>query len=92
MFNAISITHHHDLTSMINEYVQDEHYAYIIENLSNGIPHEPYSLKDGFLLHGSRLCITKNLRENVMYESYVPSYVGHHGIQAMTEAIKTTFY
>ena len=52
MVNAISIAHHHDFTSMINEYVQDEDYAYIIANLSNHIPHESYSLKDGYLLHG----------------------------------------
>ena len=62
MVNAISITHHHDLTDMINEYVHDDDYAPIVAKLDNDIPHDPYSLKDGFLLHGSRLCITKNLR------------------------------
>ena len=62
MVNAISITHHHDLTSMINEYVHDDDYASIIANLSKDISHVPYSLKDGFLLHGSWFCITKNLR------------------------------
>ena len=87
MVDAISIAHYHDLTSMINEYVQDEDYANIVANLSNDIPHVPYSLKDGFLLHGSRLCITKNLREKVMFESHVPPYVGHCGIQATTQAI-----
>ena len=73
---------------MINEYVQDEDYASIAANLSNDIPHEPYSLKYGFLLHGSRLYITKNLREKVMYESHVPPYAGHRGIQAITQAIE----
>ena len=77
MVNAISISHHHDLTSMIEEYVQDDDYASIVAKLVNDIPQESYSLKEGFLLHGSRLCITKNLREKVMYESHVPPYVGH---------------
>ena len=53
MVNAITIAHHHDLTSMIDDYVNDEDYASIVANISNDIPHEPYSLEDGFLLHGS---------------------------------------
>ena len=72
--------------------MNDEDYASIMANISNDIPHEPYSLKDGFLLHGSRLCITKNLRDKVMYESHDPSYARHHGIQATTQAIETYFY
>ena len=92
MVNVISMAHNHDLTSMINEYMQDKDYASIVANLSNDIPHEPDSLKDGFLLHGSRLYIMKVLREKVMYESHVPPYGGHHGIQAMTQAIETYFY
>ena len=84
MVNAISIAHHHDLIDMINEYVHDDDYASIVENINNDIPHDPYSLKDGFLLHGSWLCITKNLREKFMCESHVPPYARHCGIQAMT--------
>ena len=83
MVNAITAAHHNDLTTMIDDYVTDEDYASIMANISNDLPHEPYSLKYGFLLHGSRLCITKNLRDKVMYESHVPPYVGHRGIQAI---------
>ena len=53
MVNATKIAHHHDLTSMIDDYVNDEDYASIMANIFNNLPHEPYSLKDGFLLHGS---------------------------------------
>ena len=53
MVNAATIAHHNDLTSMIDDYVNDEDYASIMANISNDLPHEPYSLKDGFLLHGS---------------------------------------
>ena len=87
MVNAITIAHHNDLTSMI-----DEDYAIIMANIFNDLPHEPYSLKDGFLLHGSQHCITKNLRDKFMYESHAPPYVGHQGIQATTQAIETYFY
>ena len=92
MVNANSIAHHNDLTSMIDDYVNDEDYASIMANISNDLPHEPYSLKDGFLLHGSRLCITRNLKDKVMYESHAPPYVGHCGIQATIQAIETYFY
>ena len=84
MVNAIFIAHHHDLTDMIDEYVQDDDYAQTIANLANDIPHDPYSLKDGFLLHGSQLCMTKNHREKVVYESHVPPYACHCEIQATT--------
>ena len=77
---------------MLDDYTNDEDFASIMATISNNLPHEPYSLKDGFLLHGSRLCITKNLREKVMHESHVPPYAGYRGIQATTQAIETYFY
>ena len=89
IINAITIAHHNDLTIMIDDYVTYENYTSIMDNISNDLPHEPYSLKDGFLLHGSWLCITKNIRDKVMYESHVPPYAGHYGIQATTQAIET---
>ena len=52
MVNAITIAHHNNLTSMIDDYVNDEDYASVVDNISNDLPHEPYCLKDGFLLHG----------------------------------------
>ena len=75
--HGVTIAHHNDLTAMIDDYVIDEDYASIMANISNDLPHEPYSLKDGFLLHGSRFCIAKNLRDKVMYESHVPPCAGH---------------
>ena len=57
-----------------------------------GRSNEPYSLNEGFLLHGSRLCVVKDLCEKVMYESHSPPYAGHRGIQPTTQAIETYFY
>ena len=59
MVNAITIAHHNDLTNMIDDSVNDEDYVSIATNISNDLPHEPYSLKDGFLLHGSGLLHNK---------------------------------
>ena len=86
------ITHHNDLTTMIDDYTNDENFASIMAAISNDLPHEPYSLKDGFLLHGSRLCITKNLRDKVMHESHVLPYVRHRGIQATLKGVEMYFY
>ena len=80
MLNAISITHNHDLASMIEEYVHDDDFSHIFTKLTSDIHHEPFSLKEDFLMHGSKLCITKNVREKFMFESHVPLYVGHRGI------------
>ena len=92
MINAITIVHNHDLTSMIENYVQDEDFVDIFSRLINGILHEPFSLKRGFIMHGSKICIVKNLHEKAMFESHVPPYVGHRGIQATTKEIETYFY
>ena len=92
MVNAISIAYNHDLTSMIDKYAQDEDYASIVKDLEEGRAHEHYSLKEGFLMYGSRLCITKDLREKVMDESHAPPYVGHRGIQTTLKALETYFY
>ena len=53
MVNAVTIAHHNDLTTMIDDSIIDEDYASIMANIYNDLPHELYSLKDGFLLHGS---------------------------------------
>ena len=92
MVNAISIAYNHDLTSMINKYAQDEDYASIVKDLEEGRDREHFSLKEGFLMYGSRLCITKDLHEKVMNESHAPPYVGHWGIQTTLQAIETYFY
>ena len=66
---------------IINKYAQDEDYATIVKDLEEERAHEHFSLKEGFLMYGSRLCITKDLREKVMDESHAPPYVGRRGIQ-----------
>ena len=65
--NAMSISYNHDLTSMIKKYATDEDFAQIHNDILQGRTNEPYSLNEGFLLHGSKLCIVKDLREKVMY-------------------------
>ena len=90
--NAVSVAYNHDLVSMIDKYANDDDFAPIYQGLMNGNTQEPYLLNEGFLLHGSRLCVVKDLREKVMYESHSPPYAGHRGILATTQAIETYFF
>ena len=62
IINVVSIAHLQDLISMIGQYMHGEGYAQLVQDLENGKAHEPFSLKEGFLLHNSRLCITKRKR------------------------------
>ena len=77
---------------MIDKYAQDEDCASIINDLHEGKEHEPFLLKEGFLMHSNKLCITIDLYEKVMLELHVPSYVGHKGIQMTMQAMSTYFY
>ncbi|MCO5598126.1 hypothetical protein L7F22_052218 [Adiantum nelumboides] len=90
--NAVSIATHNDLSSMIDEYAIDPDFKDVISAIALGKKEEPFSLQDGYLLHGNRLCITRSLREKVMFESHAPPYAGHRGIQTTMKAIETYFY
>ncbi|MCO5608596.1 hypothetical protein L7F22_062809 [Adiantum nelumboides] len=79
--NAVSIATHNDLSSMIDEYAIDPDFKDVISAIALGKKEEPFTLQDGYLLHGNRLCITRSLREKVMFESHAPPYAGHRGIQ-----------
>ena len=90
--NAISIAYHKDLTSLIDDYQSDDDFASIYAQVEKGSQGPPYSLKDGFCMFGSRLCITKTLRDKVMQECHEPPYAGHRGAQATTQAMEIYFY
>ena len=92
MVNAVSIAQHHDFTSMMGKYATDKDFASIVKDLQEEKDNETFLLKEGFVMHGSKLCITKDLREKVMLESHAPPYVGHRGTQTATHAIEAYFY
>ncbi|MCO5580733.1 hypothetical protein L7F22_034603 [Adiantum nelumboides] len=90
--NAVSIAIHNDLSSMIDEYAIDPDFKDVISAIALGKKEEPFTLEDGYLLHGNRLCITHSLCEKVMYKSHAPPYAGHRGIQSTLRAIEINFY
>ena len=69
----------------------DEDFMQIFQDLAQGKTQEPFTLDEGFLLHGSRLCVVKELYDKIFHEYHSPPYAGHHGIQATTQAIETYF-
>ena len=90
--NAVSIATHNDLSSMVDEYATDPHFKDVISAIALGKKEEPFSIQDGYLLYGNRLCVTQALREKVMFESHAPPYAGHRGIQATLKGIEMYFY
>ncbi|MCO5579331.1 hypothetical protein L7F22_033186 [Adiantum nelumboides] len=88
--NAVSIATHNDLSSMIDEF--DPDFKDVVSAIALGKKEEPFTLQDGYLIHGNRLCSTRSLREKVMFESHAPLYAGNRGIQTTMKAIETYFY
>ena len=46
---------------MIDDYKSDIDFVQIYEQVEQGVPIFPYSVKEGILMFGSCLCITKDL-------------------------------
>jgi hypothetical protein len=90
--NAVSIATHNDLSLMIDEYATDPEFKDVMSAIAIGKKQEPYHVQDGYLLYGNRLCITRSLREKVMYECHAPPYAGHRGIQATLKGVEMYFY
>lgn len=90
--SAVSISYHNELDDMKEQYAEDEDFAGIFEQLINGQHHDHYVLKNGFIMMHGRLCVTKQLRPKVLFESHAPPYAGHRGIDATVKSIETFFY
>lgn len=90
--SAVSISYHNELDEMKEQYVEDQDFSKIYEQLINGQHHDHYVLKEGFIMMHGRLRITKQLRPKVLIESRAPPYAGHRGIDATVKAVETYFY
>ena len=60
-----------------SQYAADNDFARVYKQLSDGVRHEHYLLRDGFLMMHGKLCVTKQLRSNVLIKSHAPPYAGH---------------
>ena len=58
--STVSIGYHHELDGMKSQYAADEDFARVYEQLCDGVRHEHYLLRDGFLMMHGKLCVTKS--------------------------------
>ncbi|MCO5557021.1 hypothetical protein L7F22_010576 [Adiantum nelumboides] len=75
--NAISLATLNDLSSMIDEYAIDPNFKDVISAIALGKKEEPFTLQDGYLLHGNRLCITHSLHEKACVKRIEGDTIGH---------------
>ncbi|MCO5604564.1 hypothetical protein L7F22_058732 [Adiantum nelumboides] len=80
--SAMSISYHNELKEMKGQYVEDEDFARIYDQIINGQRHEHYILKSVFLMMHGKLCVIKQLRPKVFIECHALPYARHHGIDA----------
>ena len=73
---------------MIDEYAMNPHFKDVMSTIASKKKEEPFSVQDGYLLYGNRVCVTQALREKIMFESHAPPYAGHRGIQATLNGIE----
>ena len=89
--NAVSIATHNDLSSMIDEYAIDPDFKEIMSAIALGKKEEPFSMQDGYLLYGNRLCVTKSLREKFMYELHALPMRGIEGFKLLSKQLRCIF-
>ena len=90
--SAVTIVYHDQLDEMKDQYHLDEDFESIYDRLTSGERVEHYSLKNGFVMMHEKLCVTKQQRQKVLFESHAPPYSGHRGIEATVRTLETFFY
>ena len=86
--SAVTIVYHDQLDEMKDQYHLDEDFENIYDRLTSGERVEHYSLKNGFVMMHEKLCVTKQQRQKVLFESHAPPYSGHRGIEATVRALE----
>ena len=74
--NVTMIAHHTDLNKMVTNYTHDDDFAIVYVKVAQGQEVRPYTIKDGSLMYGSRLCITKCFRNKVWKRIMIPHVRG----------------
>ena len=88
----VSITCHQDLMPTIYDYKQDIDFARTYEQVEQGVPTSPCSIKEGFLMFESCPCITKDLWDKVMQEGQEPPHASHRSAQPTIQSMELYFF
>ncbi|MCO5579302.1 hypothetical protein L7F22_033156 [Adiantum nelumboides] len=92
LVQAISAIHHSTFEDMIDQYATDPNFADIFTQIRDGEIVAGYSLREGYLMRKTMLCVTQPLREKVMTECHCPPYRGHRGIATTMKGVERYFY
>ncbi|MCO5563383.1 hypothetical protein L7F22_017024 [Adiantum nelumboides] len=92
LVQAISAIHHSTFEDMIDQYATDLDFADIFTRIRDGETVAGYSLREGYLMQKTMLCVTQPLREKVMAKCHCPPYTGHRGIATTMKGIERYFY
>ncbi|MCO5588554.1 hypothetical protein L7F22_042511 [Adiantum nelumboides] len=92
LVQAISAIHHSTFEDMIDQYATDPDFADIFTRIRGGETVAGYSLREGYLMRKTMLCVTQPLREKVMIECHCPPYTGHRGIATTMKGVERYFY
>ncbi|MCO5580651.1 hypothetical protein L7F22_034521 [Adiantum nelumboides] len=92
LVQAISAIHHSIFEDMIDQYATDPDIADIFTRIRDGETVAGYSLREGYLMRKTMLCVTRLLREKVMTECHCPPYTGHRGIATTMKGVERYFY
>ncbi|MCO5554136.1 hypothetical protein L7F22_007662 [Adiantum nelumboides] len=92
LVQAISAIHHSTFEDMIDQYATDPDFADIFTWIRDGETVAGYSLREGYLMRKTMLCVTQPLREKVMTGCHCPPYTGHRGIATTMKGVERYFY
>ncbi|WP_255573124.1 RNase H-like domain-containing protein [Enterobacter cloacae complex sp. GF14B] len=89
---AISAIHHRSFEDMVDQYATDTDFADIFTRIRDGETVAGYSLREGYLMKKTMLCVTQPLREKVMTECHCPPFTGHRGIATTMKGVERYFF
>ncbi|MCO5604204.1 hypothetical protein L7F22_058366 [Adiantum nelumboides] len=92
LVQAISAIHHSTFEDMIDQYATDPDFADIFTWIRDGETVAGYSLREGYLMRKTMLCVTQPFREKVMTKCQCPPYTGHCGIATTMKGVERYFY
>ncbi|MCO5599187.1 hypothetical protein L7F22_053287 [Adiantum nelumboides] len=92
LVQAISAIHHSSFEDMVDQYATDTDFADIFTRIRDGETVAGYSIREGYLMRKTMLCVTQPLREKIMTECHCPPFTSHHGIATTMKGVKRYFY
>ncbi|MCO5570494.1 hypothetical protein L7F22_024216 [Adiantum nelumboides] len=88
LVQAISAIHHSSFEDMVDQYATDTDFADICTRIGDGETVAGYSIREGYLMRKTMLCVTQPLREKVMTECHCPPVTGHRGIATTMKGVE----